>query len=180
MWVKFTQSRGHIRGVRNGWVSIWDWMFIVKDYVGRMNLNNFNHLDVCYHHNMTEGSRERHYWNAATVFNGLHEYHDFASRSKIGKPPNKLDIYIDRNDGGGAAYMFDKMTDKGPIWNNILDDRVESSPVIDNVSGYTQQKFFNALQSDVISIPLYKARLLQQNNNNQQSNVDILFQSYNY
>ena len=39
---------------------------------------------------------------------------------ELGLPPNKLDMYIDRNDSGGAAYMFDKMTDKGPIWNNVL------------------------------------------------------------
>ena len=372
MWVKFTHSRGHVRGVRNGWVSAWDWLFIVKDYVGKLNLSNFNHLDVCYDHSMDQGSRARHHWNAASVFNSMHEYIAFAQRENIGMPPERLDMYIDRNDGGGAAYMFDKMTDKLPIinglgagwqvganlcvgqhpWKNFLclftglvplvgvtavathfmpdimvgcgnvgssvrtsdrlketgyhelghaahyarlpsgqragwwldhvgytvnvgsssnpygdgthpgapkcaviemwgyhightiadaaygtnaspaviqygsgqarwrynedisgkssywaaledydpnwtpdpsrwmpigvlhdlmDDRVEAGfPVIDNVSGYSQQKFFNALQSDVISIPLYKARLLQQNNNNQQSNVDILFQSYNH
>jgi hypothetical protein len=36
------------------------------------------------------------------------------------------------------------------VLHDLMDDRVESSPVTDNVSGYTQQKFFNALQSDVI------------------------------
>jgi len=68
------------------------------------------------------------------------------------------------------------------VLHDLMDDRVESNgeSVNENVSGYTQQKFFNALQSDVISIPVYKDRLLQQNNNNQQSAVDILFQSYGY
>jgi hypothetical protein len=67
------------------------------------------------------------------------------------------------------------------VLHDLMDDRVEAGfPVIDNVSGYSQQKFFNALQSDVISIPLYKARLLQQNNNNQQSDVNTLFESYGY
>jgi hypothetical protein len=39
------------------------------------------------------------------------------------------------------------------VLHDLMDDRVEvlnPDPVNDNVSGYTQQKFFNALQSDVI------------------------------
>jgi hypothetical protein len=69
------------------------------------------------------------------------------------------------------------------VLHDLMDERVDVVPnpnVIDNVSGYTQQKFFNALQSDIISIPLFKDRLLQQNNNNQQSDVNILFQSYGF
>lgn len=63
-----------------------------------------------------------------------------------------------------------------------MDDRVESNgePVNDNVSGLTNQQLFNALQSDVISIPQYRIRLLQQNNNNQISEVNTLFLSYGY
>jgi hypothetical protein len=58
------------------------------------------------------------------------------------------------------------------VLHDLMDDRVDNIDLVDdNVSGYTQQKFFNALQSDVISIPHYKARLLQQNNNNQQSTI---------
>lgn len=120
-WIKFSHtSRGHVRGVRNGWGSLWDWASPIKKYVGAFKLTNFNNLDVCLNTSTNENSKDRHYWNAATVFNGLHEYYDFCSLNQIGNPPKKLDMYIDRNDSGGVAYMFDKMTDKGPIWNNIM------------------------------------------------------------
>jgi hypothetical protein len=97
------------------------------------------------------------------------------------------------NNAGKSSYWW-ALEDFDPNWpfdptrwmplgvlHDMMDERVDNIDLVDdNVAGYTQQKFFNALQSDVISIPLYKLRLLQQNNNNQQSNVDILFQSYNY
>ncbi|HEY8935543.1 MAG TPA: hypothetical protein VIM65_10005 [Cyclobacteriaceae bacterium] len=50
----------------------------------------------------------------------------------------------------------------------------------DQVSGYTNQQCFNALQSDVKSIGDFKNRLLQQNNNNQQAQVNTLVQFYGY
>ncbi len=50
----------------------------------------------------------------------------------------------------------------------------------DDVSGYTNQQIFNALQSDVRSIPAFRDRLLQQNGNNQAANVNLLFQQYGY
>jgi hypothetical protein len=50
----------------------------------------------------------------------------------------------------------------------------------DQVSGYTNQQIFNALQSDVKSVGDFKARLLQQNNNSQQVQVDNLVQFYGY
>jgi hypothetical protein len=63
------------------------------------------------------------------------------------------------------VFFIKESLDFDPIWtpdpsrwmpigvlHDLVDDRVESNnrPVNDNVSGYTQQKFFNALQSDVI------------------------------
>jgi len=50
----------------------------------------------------------------------------------------------------------------------------------DNVSGYTTQQCFSALQSDVRSVPAFRNRLLSQNGNNQLNQVNILFQDYNY
>lgn len=52
--------------------------------------------------------------------------------------------------------------------------------MIDNVNGYTINQSFNALQSDVRSIPAFRTRLLQQNANNQQLQVNALFNVYNY
>ena len=50
----------------------------------------------------------------------------------------------------------------------------------DAVNSYTNQQIFNALQSDVRSIPAFRNRLLLQNNNNQAANVNLLFNQYGY
>ena len=54
------------------------------------------------------------------------------------------------------------------------------SVLIDNVSGYTTQQCFYALQSDVRTIPAFRNRLLEQNGNNQFANVNDLFFRYGY
>lgn len=56
----------------------------------------------------------------------------------------------------------------------------ETFPVNDQMYGYTNIQFFNALQSDIKSLQAFKLRLLQQNNNNQQTQVNSLFQQYGY
>jgi hypothetical protein len=50
----------------------------------------------------------------------------------------------------------------------------------DNVNGFTINQSFNALQPDVRSIPAFRDRLLQQNANTQQVQVNQLFQRYGY
>jgi hypothetical protein len=120
VWVKFTHDRGHIRGVRNGWVSLWDWLFTVKDYVGVVYGPNFNNINVNYDHSTDEGSRAQHFWAAATVYNALHEYYEFARRFNLGTPPEGLDIYIGRDNGFGYAMMADKLTDKGGLFNKLF------------------------------------------------------------
>lgn len=50
----------------------------------------------------------------------------------------------------------------------------------DNVNGFTINQSFNALQPDVRSIPAFRDRLLQQNANAQQAQVNQLFQRYGY
>jgi hypothetical protein len=72
----------------------------------------------------------------------------------------------------GLPYdLFDNANDNVTINNNRP---------IDNVIGYTNQQCFNALQSDVRSIPAFRDRLLQLNGNNQQAQVNELFQNYGY
>jgi hypothetical protein len=63
---------------------------------------------------------------------------------------------------------------------DLFDPTGENFPVLDNVDGYTYQQSFNALQSDVRSIPAFRNRLLLQNGNNQQTQVNQLFNEYNY
>lgn len=52
--------------------------------------------------------------------------------------------------------------------------------VTDRVTGYTNAQFFNALDSDVRSPQTFRDRLLQENGNRQQPQVNALFQSYGY
>lgn len=54
------------------------------------------------------------------------------------------------------------------------------NPIIDNVVGFTINQSFNALQTDVRSIPAFRARLLQQNGNLQLLQVNNLFNEYRY
>ena len=77
----------------------------------------------------------------------------------------------------------------GDIWRwipqglpyDLFDNRNDGGfPVTDNVIGYSYQQSFNALQSDVRSIPVFRDRLLLQNGNNQQVAVNQLFQLYGY
>ena len=56
----------------------------------------------------------------------------------------------------------------------------ETYPVTDNVSGFTISQLFNALQSDVTSVQQYRARFIQQNPNNQTTNITNLFAQYHY
>lgn len=66
------------------------------------------------------------------------------------------------------------------LYYDLFDARNEVSPVIDNVQGYTNQQFFNALDNDITSLQNYRVRLLQENNNNQSVSVTDLFAQYNY
>lgn len=64
---------------------------------------------------------------------------------------------------------------------DLIDNRNDNFfPITDNVAGYTINQCYNALQTDVQSIPAFRDRLLQQNGNNQQLQVNQLFQQYGY
>jgi hypothetical protein len=53
-------------------------------------------------------------------------------------------------------------------------------PLIDNVINYTNQQFFNALDSDINNLPAYRVRLLNENGNNQAAGVNTIFTFYGY
>jgi len=66
-----------------------------------------------------------------------------------------------------------------------MDNTNEVRPVVDNVSGFTIQQLFNALQNDITTVPQYKARLLLQNPNppgnpNLSTQITNLFAQYHY
>ncbi|HEY1872634.1 MAG TPA: hypothetical protein VGG71_16350, partial [Chitinophagaceae bacterium] len=76
------------------------------------------------------------------------------------------------------------------IPKGLMEDLIDDTPnetivngyyVNDQVSGYTNQQIFAALQSDVSSLAQYKARLISQNPTNP-TNIYIndLFGSYGY
>ena len=68
----------------------------------------------------------------------------------------------------GLCYdLFDTRNDAG-------------APILDNANGFTINQCYNALQTDVQSIPAFRDRLLQQNGNMQQVQVTQLFQQYGY
>jgi len=81
------------------------------------------------------------------------------------------------------TYNLDpfKWIPKG-LMEDLMDNTTEplSTGVNDQVYGFTIAQIFAALQSDVTSVPAYKARLIQQNPGYQTSQVTSLFASYNY
>lgn len=70
------------------------------------------------------------------------------------------------------------------LFYDMIDTRNEQKatggPVDDNVSGYTNQQFFNAFSSSIATLGSYKTNLLQQNGNNQSTQVTSLFSQYGY
>ena len=66
------------------------------------------------------------------------------------------------------------------LMDNTTAEQIGPVPLADQVTGYTNQQFYNALQSDVNSIGAFRDRLLQQNNNNQQQQVINLVHTYGY
>ncbi|MEX8546061.1 MAG: hypothetical protein V5804_00540 [Mucilaginibacter sp.] len=66
------------------------------------------------------------------------------------------------------------------IFYDLKDTRNETSPVTDQVSGYTNQQMFNAFNSSINSLAGYKSSLLQLNGNNQSGAVTYLFSQYGY
>lgn len=72
------------------------------------------------------------------------------------------------------------------LFYDLMDDRNDALAIPqyvnidDQVTGYTIQQIFGAYQSDITTLQQYKARLLQQNNNNQSNQVLSLFQQYGY
>lgn len=64
---------------------------------------------------------------------------------------------------------------------DLFDGRNDAGlPINDEVSNITYSQSFNALQSDVRSIPAFRIRLIQQVGNAQLTQINDLFQRYGY
>ncbi len=63
---------------------------------------------------------------------------------------------------------------------DLMDNTPTETIVNDQVSGFTTAAIFNALQSDVTTVPQYRTRFIQQNPNNQTVALNNLFTSYHY
>jgi hypothetical protein len=66
------------------------------------------------------------------------------------------------------------------LYYDLFDIRNEAIPVVDQVSGYSNQQLFQSLGPNVKSMPQYRIRLLLDNGNNQATQVIALFSEYNY
>lgn len=60
------------------------------------------------------------------------------------------------------------------------EQKATGGPVDDNVSGYTNQQMFNAFSSSTTTPGSYRTNLLQQNGNNQSTQVTSLFTQYDF
>jgi hypothetical protein len=72
------------------------------------------------------------------------------------------------------------------IYNDLIDNRNDALAIPlrvnidDQVNIYTNQQLFQSLDPDVKSMPQYRQKLLQENNNTQAAEVNLLFARYNY
>ena len=97
--------------------------------------------------------------------------------------------------GGGAHPHIDVLENYIPtlgtdpfhwIPKGIMEDLIDigeptaNTLVNDQVSGFSIQQIFSALQSDIVSMPQYRSRFIQQNPGNQTTAITNLFVSYGY
>lgn len=108
--------------------------------------------------------------------------------------------YTNNNPVGMLSSNYNLLEDFSPIRNNdpfrwipqglfydMIDDRNDRAASggitlypIDLVLGYNNQQFFNALASDIFSLPIYRERLITLNPNNQTTDIRSLFSFYGY
>ncbi len=72
------------------------------------------------------------------------------------------------------------------LYYDLADDRndeLQNPPRVqlnDNVSSYTIQELFNAIDGDITTMPAYRVRLLQENSNRDAAGVTTIFNFYNF
>jgi hypothetical protein len=105
--------------------------------------------------------------------------------------------YFNNNPIGGLSSNINLLEDFSPyrtndpfywipqgLYYDLIDahneQRISGGPVDDNVSNYTNHEMFNALQTDILNLQDYRARLLQQTSNSTSPFVPNLFVQYGY
>ena len=73
------------------------------------------------------------------------------------------------------GLFYDMADDRND--RNALPRRIDLE---DEVLNYSSEMFFNALDNDITTIPEYRVRLLNENNNNQFNGVNTIFNFYGY
>ncbi|MBK6574108.1 MAG: hypothetical protein IPO72_09145 [Saprospiraceae bacterium] len=117
MWIKFANSRGQIRGARSGFASVYDWIWPVKDYLGKIRTGPpYNNIEVKYDLWSSRGSAAHIHWGAATANNALHEHHDYSAAEGINSPP-WIDIFVGRNHKYGYTIMNSYLGNSNVIKN---------------------------------------------------------------
>lgn len=66
------------------------------------------------------------------------------------------------------------------LMEDLIDNTNEIRPIIDNIGGVTITQLFNALQSDIVTVPQYRARLITQNPTISATDITNLFGQYHY
>ncbi len=99
----------------------------------------------------------------------------------MGNPPYTAHPHIDVLENWNPNYTSDpfRWTPKGLMEDLIDNTPTETFPVIDNISGLTITQLFAALQSDVTTVQLYKAKLISQNPT-LSTPITNLFAQYHY
>ena len=85
---------------------------------------------------------------------------------------------IENNNPNSSADPFAWIPEG--LMEDLMDNTPAETVVNDQVTGYSISQLFGALQSDVTSIPQYKAKLSQLYGTAQQTQVNNLFASYHY
>jgi len=126
----------------------------------------------------------RHYGNGGgaigTVANG-----GFTARMQFGDWPNAaggLNSYLNAVENHNPNLGTDphRWIPQG-ICYDLIDNRNDAGfPIIDIVNAYNTALCFAALQNDIRDIAAFRNRLLEQNANIQQAEVNALFNEYNY
>jgi hypothetical protein len=117
---------------------------------------------------------------------GIHAYNEYEGQIGYGQGPN-IHTEIEVLENWDPNYIDDPFNwiPKG-LMEDLMDNTPgETFPVTDNASGLTISQLFNALQSDVTSVPQYRARIISQNPNppsnpNQSTQITNLFAQYHY
>jgi len=104
MWVKFRNYQCSIRASENN-QSTWQFAAPYVTYIEIFDNQDINNINCEIDFWSSQGSRNHVIYGAATVNNALREFRLHASYDGISLPPNRLNIYLNKDETSGAALM---------------------------------------------------------------------------